>query len=380
MLGRNSGRRRVRSTVVAVALLGAVSACGDSTAPWSEFDPGRAVDRLDQVLTPLAGDGDFLLNLDLATSALAQYSGAEMASALALRTDGSDGMLRALRADRQRGKLRSGGDAPAAPADTGTSAFTIPWELSGETLEWDPVYGYVVSGHTGAPTNGVRILLYRMDHNSGYPAEPLVRIGHVDLTDEDNAQAEAVRVRAVRTTGSDRVIADYRVSLTGAGSYEEGSMTVRTQGDIAQAGSVTLDLTQRLEWSRTRDRDELTLDYSYRQGSRSVVLEGRALSRYDALEWETFDFSTEFRGERPVTAVEAVVGRTGTVTGAVLSDGRRVALIRGHDGSPTFERADGGQLSWSERGDLEQIWSGITDLLWWTDWVMIPADLLVLGG
>jgi len=149
---------------------------------------------------------------------------------------------------------------------------------------------------------------------------------------------------------------------------------------MAQVGSVELDLSQRLEWSRSRDQDRLVIEYGYRQGSRSVVLEGVATARYEAAEWETFDFSTALAGERPSTEVEAVIGRSGSVRGEILSDGRRVVRIEGYDGQPTFERADGGRLSWSETEGLERIWTGITDLIWWTEWVVIPADLLVLAG
>lgn len=369
-----------RSLALAAALVAGVSACGDSTAPWSEFQPERVVERLDGVLDPLAGDGDLLLNLDLVVAALVDYGSAGLAGALSLRSDGDQGMLRALRADRRRTRATLEG-ADASGSEGSPSAFSIPWDVEGETLEWDPSYGgYVISGRSGAPMNGVRVVLYQMDGGTGYPAEPLAVVGYLDLIEDDDAQAEAVRVRAVRTAGPDRVIADYRVSLTGSGTYDEGEMTIRTRGDIAQMGSVELDLLERLEWSRSRDRDRLTLDYTYRQGSRSVVLEGLALARYEALEWETFEFSTEFLGERPVVEVEALLGSSGSVTGEILSGGGRVVRIGGDDRNPTFERADGGQLSWSERADLERIWSGITDLIWWTDWAMIPADLLVMAG
>lgn len=368
--GRNGRSLGGRSLALAALVFGS-SACGDTTAAWSEFSPERAAQRLDEVIKPLAGDGDLLLGMDLAVGTIEEYGGAWLAQGVALRRAGDDGVLRALQSDRSRGSVAAG--EPMA-------AFTIPQELIGETLEWDPGYGYVISGRTGAPLNGVRIHLYRMSGTTGHPIEPLSRIGHVDLIDADNAQAEAVRVRATGTVGPDRVLADYLVSLTGSGTYEEGEMTVTTRGALAQAGSLELDLVQRLEWSRSRDREDLLLDYRYSRGSRSVALEGRATARFDAVEWATFDFSTELLGERPTTGIQAEVGSSGTLYGEILSDGRRVVRIGGYDARPTFERADGGRLSWSEAAELERIWTGITDLIWWTEWVVIPADLLVLDG
>lgn len=373
----------VRSLGLAGVVVAGAAACGDATAPWSEFAPERVADRLDGVLTPLAGDGDLLLGLDLAVATIEAESGVSLAAALSVRPADGDAVLRSLRtvrAERDREGAPGQGSSVEASHDSAVSGFTIPWSLAGETLEWEPGYGYVVSGRTGASSHGVRIFLYRMNSSTGYPAEPLSRVGYIDLTDEDSGQAEAVRVRAIGTVGPDRLLADYLVSLTGSGSYDEGSMTVTTRGVMAQAGSVELHLSQELEWSRSRDQDRLVLDYGYRQGSRAVVIEGLATARYNAAEWETFDFSTAIEGERPSTEVEAMIGRDGRVRGEILSDGRRVVRIGGYDGQPTFERADGGGLSWAETEGLERIWTGITDLVWWTDWVVIPADLLILSG
>ncbi len=369
-----------RRLALAVGLFGAAgaAACGDSTAPWSDFAPERAVERLDEVVQPLAGDGDVLLGLDLAVGTLEAYGGPWLADALVVSRPPATASARAAGA---LAALRSGHGGGEGGVES-LSAFTVPTEVVGETLEWEPGYGYYVSGRTGAPSNGVRVFLYRMSGSTGYPVEPLSRIGYVDLIDADDGSAEGVRVRAVGTLGPDRVLADYRVSLTGSGSADEGEFSVRTLGAMALAGTAELglDLEQRLEWSRSRDRDELLLDYRYSRGSRSVTLVGRATARYDAAAWADFDFTTELLGERPTTAVEASVGSDGTVRGEILSDGRRVVRIRGHDGQPTFERADGGRLSSSETTELEWIWTGITDLIWWTDWVAIPADLLLLDG
>lgn len=157
-------------------------------------------------------------------------------------------------------------------------------------------------------------------------------------------------------------------------------MQVVTRGAIGEAASVDLDLTQYLSWSRSRNRDELRLRYTYRRGTRSLRLTGLAESRYDALEWDTFDFAMAFRGGDVSTDIDARVARDGSLTGNILSDGRPVVRVGGYDGRPEFDWSDRRGMTAEERWTLEEIWTGITDLIQSTDWVVIPADLLVASG
>lgn len=369
---------RIPGLSLAMAGIVALSAgCDDVTGSSAPFEPHRTLDRLDEVLAPFEDSGDFLLGLDLTVATLEQFGAARLAEAIDLRLDREGRLLRSLR--------RGHRPTPAPPDEVasiegGTAAFTVPWTVLGETLVWDRTQGYVVSGRSGAPPNGVRILLYRMNGDTGYPITPLSQIGHLDLLEDDRSNEEGVRVRAIRTTGPDRVIGDYRVSLTGFGSYDEGGMVVTTRGALGEVTPVELELYQRLEWSRSRNRDELTLDYDYRLGSTSLDLEVDAESRYEAVEWETLQFGVAVRGGRVVTDLDADIRSDGSLRGEIRNSGRRVVQIGGYDGRPTFESASGRVLSRSDRSTLERIWIGITDILWLTDWVVVPADLLLASG
>lgn len=374
---------RLPKTTLALAGIAALTAgCADVTGTTARFEPHRSLERLDEVLAPLEEGHDLLLGLDLAVATLEYYAGARLADAISLRVDPDAGLLRALRGTQRRHASQHPGQrwTGAKTATAGAAAFTIPWMLAGETLEWDHTDGYRVSGRAGAPSNGVRLLLYRMNGQTGYPATPLTRIGYMDLIEADTGGEEAVRVRALRTTGPDRVMADYRVSMTGAGTNDEGWMEVRTLGAFGDASTVELDLSQRLVWSRSHDRDEISLVYEYRRGSRWVELDVGAVSGYDALEWETVDFAVAVRGGSVATDIDADIRRDGSLQGEIRSGGRRVVRIGGYDGQPIFESASGVILSGSDRVALERIWTGITDLLWLTDWVMVPADLLLVSG
>lgn len=396
------GRERVTQKAIPLVVAGlalTLGACEDPTGSWSDFDPDRPVGYLDDVIRPLDVGGDLLLTLDLAVATL-EYHGASLASAMSPYPEGRAELGRTLRGlqlpsevDRSQrltpsipdGATRIEVEDPINVSALGApmtelGAFTLPWGLRGETLEWDPYEGYVVSGRSGAPQNGVRFELYRMDPLEGYPTSQLARIGYIDFIDEDTESTEAVRVRAVRTDGSSQVIADYRVTLDEVGSYSDGELLLTARGTMGDVASVELDLSQRFEWSYSRDREELDLDYRYRRGSTTVTLNGRAVSRYEAADWETFDFDSEVRNGGSTTEIEATIGWNGSIDGYVQMNGRRVARIRGYDGRPTFERSDGGRLDWHDQASLEELWTGTTDLLWITDWIMVPADVLLLSG
>ncbi len=238
--------------------------------------------------------------------------------------------------------------------------------------------GYVPGGYGTGPANGVRFVLYRMDPGTGYPATPLTEVGYLDLIDQDGESAERIRVYATRSTG--RPVADYTVAMTGFGSYSDGGMEVAGQGTIGESAPVEIDLFQRMSWDQSRNQDELTLDYRFRRGDRSIRLEGNAESAFEAPSWDLFDFVVRFRGDGADTDVDARVDRDGALSGEIRENGRTAIRIRGYDGAPRFERADQRNLSWSEEEALQGLWIGITDLIWYTDWILVPADLLVAAG
>lgn len=109
----------------------------------------------------------------------------------------------------------------ATAADVAAGVPLISADHRGDTFVWDARRrDWVVDPErTGAPTNGVRFILY--ETAGAYP-DPSREIGHADLIDEgDNADGVALRLMVVE---GDRTIVDY--NLTAAGSNGEGHVTV----------------------------------------------------------------------------------------------------------------------------------------------------------
>jgi hypothetical protein len=138
------------------------------------------------------------------------------------------------------------------PAGAGFSASSaaIPAQFLGKTFVYSGG-SYVVSAETGAPTNGVRFLLYALDPVTLLPALPLVPTGHVDLMDLSSGSTAAARVIVVSGTTT---YLDYRVSATSTVS----------SGQVAVVGFIT-DGTTRATFNlraTLTSASGLTLSYS----------------------------------------------------------------------------------------------------------------------
>ncbi len=128
--------------------------------------------------------------------------------------------------------------APTAAIISGTQAL-FPSNVLGKTLEWDTASGsYVIGSLTGAPSNGIRILLYVADANLGTPVKPLSVLGYLELTDVSTAQVNEIGVllKLASTT-----IAQYTVTA----NIATNSGTIEAKGfmkDGTATHQVTFDL------------------------------------------------------------------------------------------------------------------------------------------
>ena len=132
-------------------------------------------------------------------------------------------------------------------------AALFPPAFVGKTFEWDfTTLQYDTTARTGAPSNGVRFILYAIDPLTLEPAGPApgTEVGYIDLKDEGSASQPKVHV-IVAGVGGAPVYVDYTVTLTsqspsvkittagyitnGAGSPD----SLRFSGAISASGSTT---------------------------------------------------------------------------------------------------------------------------------------------
>jgi hypothetical protein len=280
----------------------AVAACKDSVAPKSLADPQattaqmKALDTLFDVsaltsFSTLSGDIAPVAPARLATlRALAAVSN-PLARSSALRP-----YAQGLESARMLREL--------LPTLTDANAAALfPPEAVGKTFEWNVATDlYEATARTGAPSTGVRFILYAVDPLTRMPVEPVVEVGYVDLSDESTASVAKLHV-TVAGLGGAPVYVDYRVTLeslsasaarvTSAGYITNGASsrdTLRFNGIITAGGNaasvsvtqdVTLDVNSRdlhvRLWEKitlTQTTASLRIFFRFQHGAEVVTLEG----------------------------------------------------------------------------------------------------------
>ena len=222
------------------------------------------------------------------------------------------------------------------------AAAVLPGEVLGVTFVYNPsTTQYEQSALTGAPSDGVRFILYAVDQ-LGQPVVPLVETGYVDLRDLSTSTSDVIRLTAV-TSGT--TFADYQVSA----SATETSTTIGVNGFIVGPDGTRVDVT----FTATETASTANL---------SSVL---------AVTGEGFQVSTNLSfsisGESETVTVDITVQAAGAsmqIAGTLVNDGGTLGVsVNGQpfatitlttEGEPTIQPAGGGSLS---NADLEAIGS-----------------------
>jgi hypothetical protein len=207
-----------------------------------------------------------------------------------------------------------------------------------ETLE------YEVSARTGAPSNGVRFIVYAVNPVSGQPVTPLQEVGYADVEVTETATSLSIRLELV----SDNVTyLDYTVGVTVNQS--------QTQGTITIAGFVS-NGDDRVNFDMDLHLADNTFTYDY-----TLTVPTRGNFRLD-LE-ETWNLSTGTRTTNlELRGPHGTITLTGSYTDAagnfeVEVNGDPFATITVSAGSePVITGADGEPLTEQELETLRDIY------------------------
>jgi hypothetical protein len=236
---------------------------------------------------------------------------------------------------------------PGQQAGIQTSVGAIPSELLGTTYVWDEAGdAYVASDASGAPSNGVRFLLYAVDPVTHLPAEPVVQVGYVDVLDQSTTTSTAMQLKVV--SGS-TVYLDYGISATGT----ESSGTVTISG-FAFNGTTRADFNLKNTLTQNGSGVMLSLDYSLKVPARKLNLD-----------W-TATFANISESEVAVTLDLAISGPNGSVrmvgtygasggTFTVKVNGSQFATITLEGSSALITSASGNPLTPEEEETLQTI-------------------------
>lgn len=333
---------RSRYPLVALIALAAFGACGGDggTTPEPELgglEPLIVADSVNALVDPLPGIRTLTLNFRAAFEDL-QNVGVAF--------------------------TREDGARPGNPA-----AVTFPPAYLGRTFRYESLAGsWVVDEiRTGAPADGVRVLWYELD-GSGEVLLPVQELGHIDLTDGDDAALQELSIHGVqvRVGGQDLDLVDfvqgYAASGGGtvheaAGTYADADRTVQFEIAAEQGvsgGPQDYVVTSVLESGPVRY--ELRAEGA---GSRP----GGGLQ--DALR-ATFDLGSD----RTIVEIQiSGVGPEREASGTITFNGTFLANIQADNVLYSFTNADGDPLSATSTSELNamvraMLFAGLEPFTW----------------
>ena len=256
-----------KRSVMTVALVSvSLAGCGGETTPDAPFNPTGTTADLQAMNSTFASPtfasfSTFSVMFDAALGGAPII--AASTAALDIRGKTPQGVRAAAvrTAQRLAATLRPGngsGISASSSIRPGQALAAVPAEVAGKTFEYEvATSSYVMSTRTGAPSNGVRFILYAVDPVSYVPVEPLTETGYVDLTDLSAGSTQAARVVVVSggvtyidyTVSASSTATSGRVSVIGMVTDGAIQATVNLRSTITYTGGLTLtyalDLPQR---------------------------------------------------------------------------------------------------------------------------------------
>ena len=214
----------MRALKAGLALATTVSACGDNAGPTGPvivpdtallIASAAAVDSLQA--GPLNASSSVAFGDLLGVTSIAAVSPLLQAMSHAVTTAWATSTRSAL---------------PALPRATMTAdlaataaAKVLPDSVLGKTFEWDTATNhYVITTRSGAPTHGVRFILYAL--SSDTVAEPVIQVGMLDAID--------------LTSGSTRKVREVLAGVGGSPTYSDNTFSYTvTEGSTDTTASLT---------------------------------------------------------------------------------------------------------------------------------------------
>ncbi len=315
-----------------------LAACNDSTNPGEAFDPAASAADLAAV------SGAF--GTDVYASLAAMGGGfASVAAAPALAAQVVDaGWLTA--SSPQQWEL-VGGEIAEAFRSASAAALLIPESFRGRTYEYSAAQGwYHNPTRAGAPTNGIRFVLYEVDPITGVPGT--TEVGWVDVLDESTATAAVVRL-SVWSAGVEYI--NYTVSATGL----IGSIAFDIDGFVTD-GTTQVDFLLHHAIDATFASARVEVDYQIDVPSRNFSISANVVIEFDAgTESGSFTIAASFtQGTNNVVIQGSIDSQTNGGTLEVLVNGSPFATITISGETVSVTGPDGAELSAAHMEALRQ--------------------------
>ncbi len=279
------------------------------------------------------------------------------------------------------------GGAPSAPALSATDGIAIPENLRllrqiapflsptqpavifpadwlAKTLIYNTSTGKyeVAPDSTGAPANGILVILYAVDPIFHEPVEPLTQVGYLELTDEGTPAAD--RLGAIAVVNGITYL-EYLASAV----VTTSSLTFTAEGYLSD-GTTQVDFSLSHTWSEV---DGFQLSYTIDVPSNHVGLTVTA-TLAPQLDMATFELVVHDGASSLTMAVQATPT---SLSGSVVHGGNVVVKISGTPEDPVFTDGADNPLSAEQGQALAELFGRIAVVIDRFDDLLIPAYLVL---
>ena len=226
----------------------------------------------------------------------------------------------------------------------------IPVAVLGKTFEVNPQTAqYEATARTGAPTNGVRFIVYTINPITSLPVLPLAEAGYADVLDQSNATSDAVRLQLV--SGGVTYL-DYGVS---------GSV-IATTGRAVVDGFAT-DGTTRVNFNLDNSYSDVAngsaaIDYRLDAPSLEIALNYQVGLSQLSTSTAVADIDVNVSGPHGDVGISGqLLEGVGELTANVNGDPFAIVTLAGESNVSSITRPDGSALTLAEYGALAAIWT-----------------------
>ena len=354
-----------RSVTLLVAACVALNACGDS-GPETPFNPTGTTEDVGAVHDAFSSDAfasfsTFSMYFDAALGTAPLVSGSAKAFNFRRTTDAGGLRATATQNARRVAALMQG----RVHSSFSASSAAIPSEVAGKTFEYNGTE-YVPTDRTGAPSNGVRFIIYAVNPVTLQPFIPLSEAGYVQITDLSGTSTQAARVVVVSNTityldytvTASETVAGGRITVAGYVTDGEHRANVNLRATVTQTAGLSL---------------LYSIDVPQRDVSIDLTMTTSGLDPETA----TVGIDLGMSGPNGTVSMSGqFTAAGGTITTRVNGDVFAQVTSSG-SGEPVITGADGQPLSAEEETALQTIFALTGDAFFTFDLMLVPIGFVL---
>ncbi len=355
---------RLRTAALSLAVV-AIAACGESTTP---FDPVALSQSTDQIINAM-DDSPALQSMDVLGEKMAVGAPGMEAPALVAATL-PDVALTPTGFPAWAARRLAAIEAAVPAFSVSAPEAVIPTAALGKTFTYNTTTNaYQLSDRTGAPSNGVRFILYAVNPVAHTVVTPLNEVGYVDLLDESAGTTVQLHLQAYITASGSTPLIDYTASATIQGTPTSPTGATVTAGGHVSDGTTTVEFDLSQTFSTTSG---IQVEYTLSAPEKDVEVTFAAT--YTLTLQATVTLTVKNGGN---TTVVAASGTEASISGTIKHNGDVVVNISGSASSPVFTDASGNPLTAEQNAALKKLFDFTDKLLEHVDEMLAPAHQLL---